>query len=76
MLMQWVEIVEAAGIAPRNLDALTVHLLAGKILKDSVVLKRRFAHAVGDVLPAGSTVKALRAMTNAERAELRERIQA
>ena len=74
-LIQWIDICDAAGLATRNLDPVTCHLLAGKILSDAVVFERKKQFAVGNVMPAGSAIKVLRAMTNAERAELRERIQ-
>jgi hypothetical protein len=70
----WIDVVNATGIRAGRLDPATVYLLSGKILNDPIVVERKLKFLQGSVLPTGSAAKAIREMTEAERAELRSRI--
>jgi hypothetical protein len=56
---QWMNICKEAGFDAERMDPMTVFLLAGKIIHDPAVLKHN---------------RAIHKMTEAERAELRERV--
>jgi hypothetical protein len=75
-ITQWIDMCEAAGLRTRNLDPLTCHIIAGRIMHDSVVVERKVKFIVGSILPAGSVVRVLREMTSGEREELRLRVMA
>ena len=73
-MMTWFDLVNASGIDAKKLDPMTVHELAGKILRDSVVAKRREKFVVNGILPTGSAQRAVREMTENERQLLRLRV--
>jgi hypothetical protein len=74
-MTDWIDVVNATGIRAGRLDPGTVYLLAGKIIHDAFVVERKLKFLQGSVLPTGSAAKAIREMSEAERAELRQRIQ-
>jgi hypothetical protein len=74
-MMNWFDLVRVTGIDAKRLDPMTVHLLAGKILSDSVVTERKMKFLQDGVVKTGSAQKVVREMTEQERGELRKRIQ-
>lgn len=77
--MSWDRIVRAAGLYSPKQDALTVFQLAGAIIGDEVVSARVCALENPDgsaVAPDGAQEIVLRAMSDEERAALKERIRA
>jgi len=77
-MMDWFELVRAAGIDAKKLDPMTVHQLGGNIIHDPVVKERKMKYlGTGEcrsVLPADSPLKVVREMTEFEREGLRQRI--
>jgi hypothetical protein len=77
MAMQdWVDVVNATGIRAGRLDPMTVELLSRRIIHDAVVVERKLKFLQGSVLPMGSSARAIREMSEAEKAELRLRVMA
>ena len=73
---QYAPIVKAAGMWTPKYDDKQVFMLATAIMNDEEVFKRAgaFKVEVGCVVPAGSTVRALQAMSERELDALVERI--
>ena len=65
-MFEWFRIVEEAGIKARVLDPFSVYLIAGKIINDPEVRKRRLHSDTRTVLAA---------MTHEEREALISRVQ-
>ena len=72
-MMNWFELVQAAGINARRLDPMTVHLIAGRILNDPVIVARKLIFAEGSQIPVGSAARVVHAMSELEREQLRDR---
>ena len=68
----WVEIAEAAGFDCRQLTAIDVFELGGKIMRDPVVHERRLAARNGAFI--GDVATAVNSLTPIEKVELRKRI--
>jgi len=71
---QYAPIVKAAGMWTPKYDDKQVFMLATAIMNDQEVFKRAGAFKVGCQVPAGSTVRALQAMSERELDALVEHI--
>lgn len=71
-IVQWAEIVQAAGFNIKPMSAEDVYQLAGRIMKDPAVHVLRLAAREGVFI--GDTVPALKQMTQDDLQQLRMRV--
>ena len=70
-----IALVAAAGFDADRMDHGQVYLLAGKIINDRELTKRAEKYIRNRILPAGSRVKTINAMSEMQRELLRLRVQ-
>ena len=76
-LKDWTQLCDAAGFEVKKLTAIDAYQIAGRIIHDPAVKKRKLeiARATGQsVLRMGTTIKILRNMSAADLTALRERV--
>jgi hypothetical protein len=74
MILDWLKLASAAGFDPSRLSVDELHILYGKIIRDSDLRKLCLAQMQGSVISAGARADVLQKMTPQERAEFRKRI--
>ena len=73
-LQHWAKLCAVAGVLTRDLDSLSIHLLAGRILSDETVRQHALKYIVDNVMPQGARMRAIANMTETDRIALRERV--
>lgn len=80
ILQRDAELLRAAGFDGGNLEPFQAFQIAGAIERDPVIFKLTLAlprdREFPAVIPMGATLQVLKKMSNVQRVELRERIQA
>jgi hypothetical protein len=74
-LRDWAILVHAAGIDVRQLDPMTVYLIAGKIIQDrELTVVALSLYGEGSQLPKGARAKVLQSWPSSERLAFRDRV--
>jgi hypothetical protein len=77
-MFEYFELLQIVGIDPKGLDPLEIIQIAGRIIHDPLIRKRKAAMVSGTgnaLLPSDADEQIIKSMPDAERAALRKRVQ-